>query len=402
MADEQQTEVAEVDPIGTDAAFLNSPGYQNVEAPPADDDSAAEDAETQEDAATQAAAEDDTEQGSEEETAESGTDEDASPDDIDALIEKFATETGLDPKDSSQRKTLSRLAHKEQHILRQDARIAELEKNGKASGELTDAEQELFDSYTKDDESPKSDAEPPAKQDDNKPLYESWNSAADGYQAMTKAWELVKEKGDFSKVNEVDQAFFSARVLAATPHFQKIAQQVIKETFGDLLPDIEASVRTRREDTAREWALQKLSKEKGFENIDDLFKAEPDSEPIIDGEDKFPNSPLNRILSENPEIMDINVTHFKGKPLSEQDALRATFLKRYRLIQNLAKRGKIDSKRAKKLVQSGAEMEKRTKTDRVRQELNRGPGARQDQQEESYGKTLAKAGRGGAASLADL
>ena len=382
-----------------DAAFLSSEGYSRVEDAPAADDATEEAEPVQTDEGDTPESEQET---SEEEEAETATADasDSSGDELERLVQQFAKETGLDPQDSGQRKTLDRLAHKEQHIHTLEAQIRDSKSDALEDDGLSDAEREIAESY-KDKEPPKEDTASEGEKGDA-PLFTKWNGPDDAYKALATAWDKAGKEKDFSGVNEVEQNIFSARLQASQPFLNAIIEKALQQQFGELMPDIEATVQTRRADNAREWALTKLSKEESYANIGDVFKEDADAEPVkLDGED-VGNSPLNRILASNPEIMDINVTHFKGKPLSETDSLRFTYLRRFRMIGNIHNRGKIDSKRAKKLVDAGAKMEQRNRDDKVRQQLNKGPGARSEATEESYGQTLAKASRGGAGSLSDL
>lgn len=381
-----------------DAAFLNSEGYKRVEGASAADDATEEAEPVQTDEGDEPESEQETSEG---ETAETETAEasDSSGDEIEQLIQKFAEETGLDPQDSGQRKTLDRLAHKEQHIQTLEAQIRDSKSDAQDDG-LSDAEREIAESY-KDEELPKEDT-PSEGEKRDAPLFTKWKGPDDAYKALATAWDKAGKEKDFSGVNEVEQNIFMARLGDSKGFLQSIVREAIQQQFGEMMPDIEATVQTRRADNAREWALTKLSQEKGYANINEVFKEDPDAESIkLDGDD-VGNSALNRILASNPEIMDINVTHVNGKPLSETDALRFTYLRRFRMIGNIHNRGKIDPKAAKKLVDAGAKMEERKRHDKVRQQLNKGPGARSEATEESYGQTLAKASRGGAASLSDL
>jgi hypothetical protein len=391
---------------GGDEAFLDSPGYQNTEGSPAAEETGSDDASQETDTATAAESDDAQGQVSDEDQAEEATEESGespesdSADETEKLIQQFAKETGLDPEDPGQRKTLKRLADKEAHILRQSELIKQLKSS--APEELTDAEKEIFDAY-KDDEEKEPETRGQPQADDSKPLQATWESAADAYKAQVKAWEKAQKTNDFSDVNKVDNAMFESRMTtpATKAYLRGISQELLQEVFGEILPDIQDTVQARRADNAREWAIASLSKQKGFEDIQTLFKVDGDDPVVVNG-NKWPNNPMNRIFAQHPEINDLYVTHHNGKRLSDTDALRLSMMKQFRMLHKIHKGGKIGPKVAKKLVEAGAAMEERKRSDKVRQELNKGPGARQGQKEESYGQTLAKAGRGGAQSLSDL
>jgi hypothetical protein len=394
-------EPQEQEPLDTgDAAFLSSKGYNSVDDAPAADDATEEAEPVQAD-------EGDKPESEQQETGEEGEAEtttaeasDSSGDEIEQLVQQFAKETGLDPQDPSQRKTLDRLAHKEQHIHTLEAQIRDNKQSDATDDGLTAAEREISDAY-KEEDRPKEEPSPEGEKADA-PLYTKWKGPADAYKALAVAWDKAGTHQDYSELNEVDQNIFSARLQASQPFLTRVVNSVLQQQLGELMPDIQASVQTGRADKAREYALTKLSQEEGYANINEVFREDPDAEPIMLDGDKVGNSPLNRILASNPEIMDIHVTHINGKPLSETDSLRLTYLRRFRMIGNNHNRGKGDSQRAKKLVDAGAKMAERTRHDKVRQELNRGPGARSEAKDESYGQTLARASRGGAASLSDL
>ena len=139
-----------------------------------------------------------------------------------------------------------------------------------------------------------------------------------------------------------------------------------------MLPSMKQTMEQRELSDSAAFALQQLEQTEGFEGIRDLLQAEEGPDIEVGGE-KFKNTPLNRIVAENPWITQIRVDH-----KDPATARRATMIARYRAAHSIHAKQKpsgIAPETASDLVKAGATMAARTPTDRVRQSLNAGGGA---------------------------
>jgi hypothetical protein len=311
--------------------------------------------------------------------------------DVDALIEQFATETGLDASDPNQRKTLKRLADKEIFIrkLQQDNESLKTSTaNDKSAPEfVTEFEKELLSEHTSDTAAPPATQEKvvpidagktPAPAAAEPPKYgdigDAWKTPEDSLTALNEAWT----KNDLKAVHQIEVArqlrtFDTQIAPALLAHigrmFEARLQGFAEKDLGDVVPEFRRNAAEKRVSESREFAIDQLRKA-GANDIDELFAVE-DGPPIKFNGQEFPNTPLNRLLVKHPEIMQITATH-----TDLQKAERSTFIARYRLAHQIYKQSKggVAADTAKALVEAGRTAKNRETADRTRQGINAGSG----------------------------
>jgi hypothetical protein len=318
--------------------------------------------------------------------------EDGSADaDIEALIQQFAKEHHLDLEDEHQKLIAKRLADKE-------AMIQKLQKGAAATG-AKESKNYLADFQKKLDGEAAAAAEDTEETPEVTPteklkeevvaapsdrlklndIGDVWENGEQAAEAYNAAWQ----EGNYRKASEIETSLFKRRMLSIGLPFTMMAMEKRLESFksellqkdlGDVLPSVRRSVQQEQQSQAHEMAVTELKSIPGLKPIvDTMFDADSEEPLIVDGE-KFPNSPLNRVLAENDELLKINVEHkdpIKAKALT----LHARFLAAAKLIKAGQNKG-ISRDEAKDLVRTGATIAKRENgQDRVRQGLNAGSGA---------------------------
>lgn len=289
---------------------------------------------------------------------------------LNELINKFAKDhPELDPANAAHLKILNRMANQEKFI-------RELKAKGVPQDGLTEYERGLM----KPADAPAAAAERPADASragaqEPTSYFEGdpgvgWKSPNDAYAQMAKAWS--KEGGpDYDLINKVEQGIFHRRAeqsgYVTAQQAEQMLDKVIQSRLGDVLPHVRETVEMQRSEANKEFAIAELEKLPEWAGIRELYK-EADGEPplVINGE-QHPNTPLNRILMENPEILDINVRH-----KDDIAAERLTYMARYKAVLRASQRGKIDEKKANALLQAGVKSAQRTSSDRTRQGINSG------------------------------
>lgn len=312
---------------------------------------------------------------------------------LEELIQEFAKETGLDPNDPGQRKTLKRLADKELFIRKLQSDNEALRKGAaKPATEegalLTDFEKQVMaqggDKKPAEGQPEVKATEPPVRTEPGAPAAEpvkygdigdDWKAPEDSLAALNEAWA----ENDLRKVHEIEVArlkrnFDSMIAPPLLTYINQVLDQrlrgLVEKDLGDVVPEVRRAAQERRIAESRDFAIDQLRKA-GAEDIDKLFVAD-DGPPIKFGDQEFPNTPLNRVLAKHPEIMQIEAKH--PDPATAQ---RMTFISRYKLAYQIWKQGVagLPAAAAKKLVEAGAEMSERQAADRARQTINSGSGA---------------------------
>jgi len=339
-------------------------------------------------------------EGSEEEGEETGEDDTKYVDllgqkTIDELVEMFAKRTGLDPKDPQQAKTLKTFADQLRYIEQLRA-----EKKGPTQeSALTEFERALAEEdETSSEETAAAKGEPQAGKEGVKPpaadsqqqgarygdIGDQWKTPEDSIIALEEAYE----KGDRALVHQIEVArqIRNFDTFIAKPFFETVRRRVLEDVrklvenqLGDVIPEIRTSIQRSRSAANQDFAISQLSKVKGFEGLNKFLEPEEGPPVVIDGAE-FPNSPLNRILKEYPEILDIRVlpTDPKAQQLAKQHKIRAedaaerlTFIRQYRAAMRYSQRNRTD---AKKLLDAGAKLAQKQEQDKTRQTLNKGSG----------------------------
>lgn len=303
----------------------------------------------------------------------------------DPQVQKWINRAGLDPNSPKDLKTLKTL-------LDQDRYIAELQARPQtaaaANDGLTEFERELLKQEQEPQPQPRDDKgrfQGKQGQDEAKPesqpkgpayndIGKDWQGPDDALRSIAEAWAEAGEKQDFRKVNQIEAAIYERRFDAiAMPKIAQFVQYAIEQFaqqhLGDVVPQMRAQTQQAQEEQAFQFAMGELEKAKGFEDIAELTK-EQDGPPILINGEKFGNTPLNRIIAEHPEILDIRREH-KDRATAD----RLTFLARLRVAHAFHNSGKIAGAKASDLVKAGERIQKRADQDRIRQQLNSGRGA---------------------------
>jgi hypothetical protein len=314
-----------------------------------------------------------TEQGSTDETTSEAQPVYAKDALINQLINKFAKDhPNLDPTDPQQLKILTRMAHQEKFI-------RELKGKQQPADNLTEFERALFQPPAAQQQ-PQNGQPPQQPQQPQQPgaqesIYGpedagvSWKSPKDAYTDLAKAWT----NQDLDTVNRIELAIAQRRASALGllngEQVTQLVQQALQDALGDVLPSVRESVESQRSHENKEFAIAELEKSGGqWSGIRDLEK-EITGPPIVVNGQQFPNTRLNQILVENPEILDIRVVN-KDPNVAE----KLTYLARYRAVMRAEARGTVDNKKAGLLLEAGSKMAQRQMGDRVRQGLNSGSG----------------------------
>jgi hypothetical protein len=329
------------------------------------------------------------------------------------LIQQYAKEWGVNPNDPNQRKALKRVADKELFIEHLKGQIASgkpaQEATATAGEPLTEFEKSLIAAADAETAPPaRTETAPPPQTDGTKTtadaprgygdIGDTWTKAEDGYTALNEAWQA----GDLTKVRDIETAMFVRRADAILyPVLNSIVDQrveakvqaALQRDLGDVVPEVRRTVEQARSMANRDFALAEIAKLPGLDTVGSLFQ-ETEGPPIVFRGVEYPDTPMNRVFAENPDLLDIRVTHdSKGRPLDPQKAEQATFIKRYKQaarIHQMKQQG-IDPKKANELVRAGEQVNERRNADRTRQALNSGAGATgrgADKGSDSYVKGL--------------
>jgi hypothetical protein len=204
-----------------------------------------------------------------------------------------------------------------------------------------------------------------------------WKGVDDAYEALVEAWKDVgeaKEKGKAAKmdrVNEIEAAIFQRRFDGiAWPVIAHIlpgvVKKVIQSELSSVMPKVQQTAERELLGDAREFALAQLAATQGYEDIESLV-TEEDGPPVSFRGDSYPNTPLNRMIRDMPDILDIKAEH-----RDPEVAARLTFLKRLRAAHKLWKQGSLRAGRVKQAMKAGAKLTARREQDRTRQTVNAG------------------------------
>lgn len=307
---------------------------------------------------------------------------------LDALIDHFAAQVKhLNPSNPQHLKTLRRMAEKELYIIEQREEIKRLKGVAKENDALSD--DDGLTEFEKNLLAPEKPADKPADKPEDKPaaaapvdftyndVGKDWKGADDAYEALVDAWKDVseaKEKGKPAKmdrVNEIEAAIFQRRFDGiAWPIIAHILPGVVKKVIqaelGSVMPTVNQTAERERLGDAREFALAQLAETKGYEDIDSLVTEEEGPPVAFDG-GVYPNTPLNRMIRDMPDLLDIKAEH-----RDPQVAARLTFLKRLRAAYKLWKQGTLRAGRVKQAMKAGAKLTARREQDRTRQTVNAG------------------------------
>lgn len=328
----------------------------------------------------------------------------ATPEEVEALVEQFAKEHGLDPTnlDPTQRNLLKRLADKEAYV-----RYLDTAKPAAPAAALA-REMSAFERSLLGDEAekpaevakPAAAAEPPKPEPQPAPqtgfgdIGDKWAAEPNPEVAAYNDWNQALADGDFARLSQINRAIFRRNFVAdALPAIQKmseeIASRVIQEQLGDVMPDIRRTSEVQRDVDYRNQAVAELRKDRELGPvIDDLYRPQSEQKIMVHGQ-QVADTPLNRILLENPWIAE---TTFPGKN-ERATELRTTY-KQLEIVARLYLHGKTNGPgatpqqpsngngktpvapdTAQQLLEEGRKIGERTAQDRLRQGINAGASA---------------------------
>jgi len=191
----------------------------------------------------------------------------------------------------------------------------------------------------------------------------AWKSEADFTESLQNAFELPDGPEKNQAVANVmlgfqDRTFHSLYM----PMIQKMIESVQQQELGPVLND----VRKSKDRQVRTEVVSKLAEMQGMEDIFELFDNASDGEIEVDGE-KVPDTWINRVLAENPFILNISV---KGKTPAEtyKKTTAAQYSAAHRLMK-AQRSSKADGPSANGYVRVGQAIEK-SKRDPERTSLN--------------------------------
>lgn len=320
--------------------------------------------------------------------------QDEQPEGNQELLAEVAKAEGLDLNDPGQRAFAEKLAAREQKI-----RDLEAEKTGLGAPDeyaLTEFERDALgaEAEPQAQTAPPEQAAPAGQQPNAGPprygdIGDNWKGWNDAYNAEAQAWTDISkavEAGQTPNMDNLNAIKHAQFVRMADniliPHIgaripvlvRQEAEKLIQERFGEVMPQIMESIQERRFTAAKESALTDLEKMKGFEKVRDLYKSGEGKvkfrDPHSGQEEDFPNTPLNRIISKNPDILNIQVTH-KDPAIAQ----RLTITARLRAAMRYHNAQRIAPAAAKNIMAAGAKAATKAAADRTRQGLNAGSGA---------------------------
>ena len=343
----------------------------------------------------------------------------------DELIAQFAKEMkNLDPNDPEDLKTLIRVADKELHIKNLESRGQQ----PSVDAGLTAFERSLQPQQPQQQQHPQQpqqqlqpqqpqpQAPPPARDDAGK----NWNSATDAFDDYADAWTgFINAEGPAAKreasakLEAVQEAIADRQIGARlinfgrlmNDHVNQLLDQRLNQQLGDVIPQVRQQLDQQRIADSRDFALRELAATPEYKDINSLDKPDQDNPLRVNGEE-FPNTPMNRIIAENPYILQIQVNRGPdGRPLTREASERLTMIERMRAVAQLHKAQQIDSGKARSLINAGKNMTRREQQDSARRGINRGSGTNQltsGKAGHSYVQDLLSETAGGEISMNDL
>lgn len=299
------------------------------------------------------------------EEAESGEGAEAAEatEDLDPEIAKLAEEHGIDPA------TLKGLSIAQ--ILQQLTQSAKEPEKPAAPAEVNWMDGLEAPKEEKPEEAPPPDPKQVAAPED---IGAKWRDEEDAFKDLDAAYA----EGDYRKIGTIHNAIFQRQFVGmAMPlieHMLAEASERIRGEFGDVVPRVREDVARQQLNGDRDWAIEQIraADSKNSALLDALFQAKNGEVVEFNGK-KWPATPYNQILAENPWMLDIN-----AKDENPRVAQRKTFHARFSAVLSRFREkqaGQLKPDKAKELVETGKQIERRRHDDRVRQGLNAGRGA---------------------------
>jgi hypothetical protein len=218
-------------------------------------------------------------------------------------------------------------------------------------------------------------------------VWAAWRSPADAQADYAQAMA----DGDYLKAAKINDALAAAQAYGQQQQFKQLVEDVIQSKLGDVLPSVRETAAERMLDEDKSLAMGQL-KAAGVD-IAPLLEASGTFE--VEG-NQYPDSPLNRVLAQFPDLLEMYVNH-----PDPRKARQLTFIRRWRMAASLLSQLKPAAGTAPPapgdpgtapapaaqpaggsalsleagLAEARQAMAQREEQDRVRQGLNAGPGA---------------------------
>lgn len=310
------------------------------------------------------------------ETTEDGLDEEA--------LQALADEEKLDLNDASQKSLAERLLRRELKLRAEssteDDTLTEFEKHvyGR-DGEPEDGQQQQQQQERQNGNQPQQQQQP--QMSGNWPVIndrgKDWKTWDDAH--MAELEELGKigadaeagKKPDMRGLNEIRTAQNRRQLIENLPHLNAvmnhIVEQALQRALGPILPQVSELSNRNIRDQAREYAVGDLEKRPEFKGVRALmkpgegtvtFKA-PDTGETMEVD----NTPMNRILAANPEILRIHVPH-KDPAISMRLTMTAMFKQALKISRGSSPKANAA------MLKTAETIARKKQGDRTRQGLN--------------------------------
>lgn len=296
----------------------------------------------------------------------------------DDLIAQLAAEYGLNPADPKHQALLAKMAAQQS---------AAQEQQGAEQTFAADDEYEKLEKAIFADEAQPA-AQPPAAipQGQQQPpgppplppgkfgdILDDTNTMDEAMERWSQAWTPDDDgKIDLKRAGAIMNAFFVRQFSAiAMPAVHNAISMRMQHDLGDAI----AFFRQQSEEGHRaqlyKGVIEKMSHQNGYEKIGELFEPLSDKTIKVRSMDAS-DTRINRILQSNPWILNIEM-----KDQNPDKALQKTHLARLQAVMAQHKKSEaaVPIKDARKLVESGAEIERKKQSTAARQQLNAGTGA---------------------------
>jgi hypothetical protein len=197
---------------------------------------------------------------------------------------------------------------------------------------------------------------------------------------------------DYSRVQEIRRAALRREVMPMMGElYQVMAQQLqaqvlpslLQQQINPVLQQIQPLTQlfeAQRQQRASQTAIQELaSSDPVYADLPTLFQPlsqatikfkDPDSGETVDVAD----TPINRIISQYPDILRTEIPADPARGISEDDAYTLTLIARYRQAHAIGRsmRQQATPRSAKALLEAGKQQARRQQTNQARQSMNSG------------------------------
>lgn len=215
-------------------------------------------------------------------------------------------------------------------------------------------------------------AEPkPAEEEAVDDIGKDWKAPVDAVKDENEAFS----NGEFEKVAAIRKAAMLRHMSAIVlPHFKALQDRLsqFEQKYGDVTRQTQQTLERQYREEDQGFAIESLKKSGMGDAVEALFAPAADGETVEFQGQKFPATWYNRIVAENPELLNIQV-----QDENPRIAARKTYAARYKAAARMYQaKNQQEPKKAMSLVKAGRDLERRQQeTERVRHSLNAGKGA---------------------------